>query len=150
MTLMRNSPNRVLAIIAGIVIIAVIVAAVFSSTRSIVRPKPGTPEASVQGYLTAVFAGKNTNAAELFAPESGCTVQDLDRAYVIKSARVDFLKTQVDGASAQVRIRVEIPSGGLFENSMIEDHTLRLVRLNLRWLLTGIPWPLYNCEVMPK
>ena len=147
---MRNSPNRILAIIAGVVIIAVIVATVFSSTRSIVTPKPGTPEASVQGYLTAVFAGKNTDAAEFLAPGSGCKVSDLDRAYITKNARVDLLKAEVDGESAQVWIRVEIPSSDLFENSMTEDHILRLSRVNERWLLTDIPWPLYNCEVLPK
>ena len=147
---LRNSPNRVLAIIAGVVIIAVVVVMVFSATRSVVTLNPGTPQGTVQAYLSAVFAGKNVKAAELLAPESGCKVQDLDRAYVIKSARVDLVRTEIDGESAQVWVRVEIPTSGPFESFMTEDHTFRLNRVNGGWLLTGIPWPLYNCAVMPK
>jgi hypothetical protein len=147
---MGNSPNRVLAIIVMVVLVAVLIVTVFSSTKSVLTPKPGTPEASVQDYLTAVFAGKNIKAAEFLAPESGCTVQDLDRVYVLKSARVDLVKMEVDSESAQIWIKVESPSGSPFETPMIEDHTLRLIRVNVRWLLTGTPWPLYNCLVVPK
>lgn len=147
---LRNSPNQVLAIIVGVVIIAVVVVMVFSTTRSVVRLNPGTPQGTVQAYLSAVFEGQNLKAAELLAPESGCKVQDLDRAYVIKNARVDLVKTEIDGESAQVWVRVEIPTSGPFESFMTEDHTFRLNHINQGWLLTGIPWPLYNCGVMPK
>lgn len=147
---LRNSPNRVLAIIVGVIIAAAILVTIFSSTKSIVQLDPGTPKGTVQVYLEAVFAGNNDQAAKFLAPESGCKVADLDRAYVMKNARVDFVKSEIVGDTAQVWVTVNIPTGGPFETFMTEDHTLRLIRVNGSWLLTGVPWPLYNCEVITK
>lgn len=146
----RNSPNRVLAIVVGLIIIIGIVVAVLSSTRSVVTLDPGTPQGTVQAYLKAVLEGNNENAAKFFAQDSQCKVQDLDRAYVNKTARVDLVKTETTADTAQVWVRVDMSSGGPFDSSMMEDHTFRLVRTNGIWFLTGIPWPLYDCGVITK
>lgn len=147
---LRNSPNRVLAIFVGVIIIAVIIVTVFSATKSAVTLDRGTPAGTVQAYLKAVLEGKNVEAAKFLAPESECSVTDLDRTYVIDTARVDLVDATIDGKDAQVRVKVEIPSGGPFEDFRTEDHTFRLIRSDGNWLLTGIPWPLYNCGVLKK
>ena len=147
---MSKSPNRVLAIVIGLIIIAVAIVTVLSSTRSAVVIDRTTPAGSVQVYLKAVLAGKNAEAAKMLSPESACTVTDVDRAYIVDTARVLLVDSTTEGTTAEVRVRVEIPSGSPLGDFMTEDHTFRLVNSNGTWLLTGIPWPLYDCGVMTK
>lgn len=146
---MNKSPNRVLAIVIGLVIVAVIIVTV-SSTRSAVVIDRTTPAGSVQVYLKAVLAGKNAEAAKMLSPESVCTVTDIDRAYIVDTARVLLVDSTTEGSAAEVRVRVEIPSGSPLGDYMTEDHTFRLINSGGTWLLTGIPWPLFNCGVMTK
>lgn len=147
---MSKSPDRILAIVIGILIISVAIVTVFSATRSAILVDRTTPAGSVQVYLKAVLAGKNAEASKVLSPESVCTVTDIDRAYIVDTARVLLLGSSTEGATAEVRIRVEIPSGSPFGDFMTENHTFRLVNSGGTWLLTGIPWPLYNCGVMTK
>lgn len=147
---MSRSPNRVLAIVIGLIIIAVAVVAILSSTKSAVVIDRSTPAGSVQVYLKAVLAGKNAEAGKMLSPESVCTVTDIDRAYIVDTARVLLVDSSTEGTTAEVRVRVEIPSGGPLGDFMTEDHTFRLVNSGGTWLITGIPWPLYDCGVMTK
>lgn len=146
---MSKSPNRVLAIVIGFVI-SVAIVTVFSSTRSTIVVDKTTPAGSVQLYLKAVLAGKSAEAAKMLSPESVCTVTDMDRAYIVDTARVLLLGSTTEGTTAEVRVRVEIPSSSPFGDFMTEDHTFRLVDSGGTWRLTGIPWPLFNCGVMTK
>lgn len=145
-----SSPNRVLAITVGALFIVAIIVAIFSAAKPEVVLDPKSPEGVVQAYLKAALEGNNQKAAQFFSAESVCDVQDLDRAYISDSARVDLVDSTIDGATAQVRIKVDIPTGGPFENFMTEDHTLRLALSGGQWLLTGIPWPLYDCGTAEK
>lgn len=86
----------------------------------------------------------------MLSPEGVCTVTDVDRAYIVDTARVLLVDSSTEGTTAEVRVRVEIPSGSPLGDFMTEDHTFRLVNSNGTWLLTGIPWPLYDCGVMTK
>ena len=147
---MSKSPNRVLTIVIGLIIIAVAIVTVLSSTKSAVVIDRSTPAGSVQVYLKAVLAGRNAEAAKMLSPESVCTVTDIDRAYIVDTARVLLVDSTTEGTTAEVRVRVEIPSGGPLGDFMTEDHTFRLVNSGGTWLITGIPWPLYDCGVMTK
>lgn len=134
----------------GLIIIAVAIVTILSSTKSAVVIDRSTPAGSVQVYLKAVLAGKNAEAAKMLSPESVCTVTDIDRAYIVDTARVLLIDSSTEGTTAEVRVRVEIPSGGPLGDFMTEDHTFRLVNSGGTWLITGIPWPLYDCGVMTK
>lgn len=147
---MNKSPNRVLALAVGLIIVLVAVVAVVSSTRSTLVIDKSKPAWAVQNYLKAFLAGKNAEAAKMISPESECTVVDVDRAYVIDNSRVVLLSTSTNGNTAEVRVRVEFPVNGPFGDSPTEDHTFRLTDSNGTWLLTGIPWPLYNCGMVTK
>lgn len=146
----RNSPNRGLIISIGVIFLAVTLVVIFSSTRSAVTLDRSTPAGTVQAFLQAALQGKNLEAAKFFAPNSGCDVHALDRAYVISTARVDLANVTTDGDTAQVRVKVEIPNGAPFENFMTEEHAFSLVNTNGTWLLDGVPWPLYDCVVPIK
>lgn len=147
---MGKNPNRVLAIVIGLIIVAVAIVAVLSSTKSTVVMDPSTPAGSVQAYLKAVLVGKDAEAATWLAPGGVCTVTDIDRAYIVDTARVLLVDSITTGSAADVRVRVEIPSGSPLGDVMTEDHTIRLIKSGGRWLITGIPWPLYNCGMYTK
>lgn len=146
---MASKANRVLGIIVGLTIIAAIVASVYGS-RTVKQLDRQTPAGVVQAYVSAALDGRNDIAAKYFASDSTCKVEDLDRAFINTSSRVTLVDTQVNGDQAIVRVTVEIPSGGPFESFNTESHSYRLVRENGHWLLSGIPWPLWDCGVITK
>lgn len=140
-----HSPNRILAVVVGALLLIAVIIVVLSASKSAVVFDRKTPAGVVQAYLKAAFDGKSDEAAKYLAPGSLCEVQDLDRAYVVKTVRVDLVDSTIDGKNARVRIIVDMPAAGPFENFATEDHTLRLIFSGGQWWLTGIPWPLYAC-----
>ena len=144
------SPNRILLIFVAVLILLALAVTFLSSKEPTLNLDPKTPAGTVQSYLTALLKGDHLAAAKFFAPESLCTVQDLDRLYSIDVARVVLVKTEIIGDSADVSVKVEFPSGAPFGNDMGEDHTFRLGRNGEQWLLKDIPWPLYDCGVISK
>lgn len=144
---MSSRPNRVLAIVVGVVVVLALVVAVLSANRPVAAYDEGTPEGVVQSYLTAVLKGDNDQAATYFAPASACDVSDLDRASVADSAQVYLVDTEVDGDSARVQVQLVMGGGGPFDTSEYsEDQAFRLTRSTEGWRLTGTPWPLWDCE----
>jgi hypothetical protein len=109
-----------------------------------------TPEGVAQSYLTAAFDGDFDRAADHIEAGGDCDADDLDRAYIENSARISLVDTSIDGERARVRIAAEIPSGGPLGGFYREEHTLRLVRIDDQWRLTGVPWPLYDCDATGK
>lgn len=147
---MGKSPNRVLAIVIGLIVVAVAVVAVLSATKSAVVIDRSTPVGSVQAYLKAILVGKGAEAATWLAPAGTCAVADIDRAYIVDTARVLLVDSTTTGSIAEVRVRVEISSGNPLGDVMTEDHTIRLIKSDGRWLIKGIPWPLYDCGMYTK
>jgi hypothetical protein len=142
---MRTSPNRILIIIGALVALAAIVALIMSVTRSDDAWDRSTPEGAVQAYLQAVQRGDNAEAASWFAPSSDCSVKDLDMAFAPRDVRVDLVSSDVTGQTARVVIQIAWGTPGPFDRRMGEQQTYRLIRSGDRWLLTGIPWPVYAC-----
>ena len=144
---MTSRPNRILAIVLGVIALIGVVAGVLSATRPVPEYDRGTPEGVVQAYLTAVIDGDHQDAVEFLAAESSCTVEDLDRSYLPDGVRVVLRDTEVDGDTAQVKVDVVMSSGGPLDGSeYAEQHTFRLTRARGGWLITGAPWPMYECS----
>jgi len=146
---MTNRANRVLLIIVSLTIVAAIVASIFGA-RSVKQLDPRTPAGAVQAYISNVLNGRNDLAVQHLTSDSPCKAEDLDRVYINSSSRVALVDTQFNGDHATVRVKVEIPMGGPFESFNIENHSYRLVQEGGRWLISGIPWPLWDCGVFPK
>lgn len=139
-----------LAIVVGLIIAAVAIVTILSSTKSAVVIDRSTPAGSVQAYLKAVLGGKDAEAAKWLAPAGSCTVTDIEKAYIVDTARVLLVDSTTTGSTSEVRVRVEIPSGTPLGDVMTEDHTFGLVKSDGKWLITGIPWPLYDCGMYTK
>lgn len=143
---MTSRPNRILAVVVGVIAAIGIVAGVLSATRQVPRYDRATPEGVVQAYLTAVIRGDHQQAVDLLTAQSSCTAEDLDRAYIPEDVRVLLRDTEVEGDTAQVKVEVVMPSGGPLEGSeYAERHTFGLTRTGDGWLITGAPWPMYEC-----
>lgn len=140
--------NRILAIALGAIAVLALVAAVISAGRPTERFDAGTPEATVQAYVEAALDGRADEAARWLDPRGDCDVEDLDRAGLagMTATRVVLADSRTSGDSATVEVELVFGSGGPFDSSEYrEKHTYRLTRSQGTWLLTGIPWPLYDC-----
>ena len=139
-----------LGIILSAILIIVAIVAIIAATRTATVFARTTPVGTVQAYLKDVLAGQNAEAAKLFAPASRCTATNLDRTYMVDTARVNLVSSKISGDTAEVRVVVEYPMNGPFGASSTQDHAFRLIKSSSTWLLTGIPWPLYDCGMLVK
>lgn len=133
--------NLILAII-----VVVIGALVFIASRGEnSRFETGSPEAIVQSYLRAMLERDNDRALSYFEAETTCDSSDLDRQYLSPDLTVDLIESKVTGDRAQVKMRIRYADNGLF-GSWSEDHSIGLTRVGGMWKITGVPWPLYECD----
>lgn len=146
----RATSNRILALIVIAALVLSAVAALVSSLREEVKYSTSSPEGVVQMYLTAIIEGKNDQAASYFVSDSTCDASDIDRAYVSETLRVNLISTSVDGNSAYVKIDANTGASGPFDDGYTESHTYRLSKESGRWLIEGIPWPLWDCGNLNK
>lgn len=135
---MRN----ILAVIALIAVTALVFIASRSDTTQF---ESGSPEATVQSYLQAMVDRDNDRALSYFASDTKCDSSDLDRQYVSPDLTVDLMDSKVTADRAQVKIRIRYSNDDLF-GGWSEDHTIGLSRIAGTWKITGIPWPLYECD----
>lgn len=138
-----------LAVVVGVLLLIVVAVVSLTVGRQVTTYDISEPEGVAQAYLQAAFDGDFDEAATFFEPESECDASDLDRAYLQEDVRVSLAGVDSDDERATVRITADIPDGGPFGGYYEERHTLRLVRIDDAWKLTGIPWPLYDCAT-PK
>jgi hypothetical protein len=146
----RATSNRILAVIVIAALALSAVAALVSSFREEVKYSTSSPEGVVQMYLTAIIEGKNDQAASYFVTDSECDASDIDRAYVSETLRVNLVSTSIDGNSAYVKIDANSGASGPFDDGYTESHTYRLSKESGRWLIEGIPWPLWDCGTVNK
>lgn len=145
---MRWSPNRVLAVVVGVLLLVALAVVSLTVGRGVTTYDITEPEGVAQAYLQAAFDGDFDEAATFFEPESDCDATDLDRAFLQNDVRISLAGVDTDDERATVRVTADIPDGGPFGGYYEERHTLRLVRVDEDWKLTGIPWPLYDCMTL--
>lgn len=144
---MSDRATRILlAAVAGLLLLAVIAAAL-SATRAGPRYAEGSPEATVQSYVVAAVAEDGEEAVRHLDPADGCTAAHIEQGWVNPRGRVVLRDTDVRGDEATVKIDVVVPSGGLLSSSeWASSETLHLRRADDGWLITGTPWPAYDCD----
>jgi hypothetical protein len=147
---MSKSHNRILALIIVLVAAAAALVLAITSNQQSTKFEPGSPEAVVQSFLVAMFDGDTDEAVKFLAASSPCNVNHLDRAWVQRNANIDLARVDVSGDTARVEVNVEFGSSDLFNSTYVESHNYRLEKTDENWLITGIPWPVYDCGVISK
>ena len=142
---MRTSANRMLGMTVATVAVIALAVGIITATQSPTSLDPDSPQGVVQQYMTAVFDHRNDDAAKFLDATGKCTVDDLDRYGMQQDARVDLTSSEVSGATARVTVSIEYGSGDPFGSGWSEEKTLRLAKVGSSWMITGIPWPLYDC-----
>ncbi len=140
---MRVRPGIILAVVAVLVVALAVVAAVVSSSRDRPTLDATTPEGVVQLYVRDLFNDDVAAAKKYLDPASNCE-DSLRDIYISDTARVAVIKTETKEDSATVQLQIEEGSGFDGGWSHSEDFTLR--RDSGTWLITGEPWPLYECQ----
>lgn len=136
-----------LAAVVGIIVLAALVTGLAGS-RDPVELEPGTPEAAVQSYLDAVVDRDSEAAIGMLGAGSGCTAEDFDNAYVGEDVHVSLREVRILGETARVDVVITTGSGEIIPTEWSEQQTFRLRQTGDEWLLSGTPWPLFECGVM--
>ncbi len=140
---MRVRPGIVLAVVAVLVVALAVVAALVSSGGDRPALDTTTPEGVVQLYVRDLFNDDVEAAAQYLDPASNCA-DSLSDIYISDTARVAVIDTETDGDTATVELQIEEGSG--LEGSWSHSENFTLRRDASTWLITGEPWPLYECR----
>lgn len=146
---MSTRPGRILAITVAALLLLAVVGAVLSTTRGNDRLPDGSPEATVQAYLEAVYAEDYGRAATYLDPEGACASRHYADLWVDPASRVVLRETWHQEGSGRALVDVEVVhgDGGPFgQDGWTEEQTFTLVEGADGWRLTEVPWPLHTCE----
>jgi hypothetical protein len=132
-------------LILGLIVVLIAALVFIASRGGSSRFDAGSPEATVQSYLQAMVDRDNDRALSYFEPETKCDASDLDRQYLSPDLTADLLDSSITGDRAQVKIRIRYADNDLF-GGWSEDHSIGLTRISGMWKITGVPWPLFECD----
>jgi hypothetical protein len=141
---MERLANRILVIVVAAMIALSALVVALAATRSPTQLDSRSPEGVVQAYLRAVLDGDHGAAARYLDPDGGCDAADLDQAGRPGPVRAALTRSVVDGPRAQVEVELTMGSAP-FGSGYRETSTFQLTRSGAGWLLTGSPWPLFDC-----
>lgn len=145
---MKSTPNIVLAIITGVIVILAIIAAIFAMRDREPNWPDDSPEAAVQAYVQAVVAEDLDAAIEKLDPELECTPEDLRNLYYPQDTAIALLQAHVQPDSATVAVEIG-NYGDPFLDPFVNEERFELIPdANEGWLITGNPWPVYDCGAM--
>ena len=140
--------NRLLTIMAIVVVALIAVAAVFVAVRDPATFDPDSPEGAVQAYVIAVIDGDDDAAHAVLSDElqTRCDVRDLrNRVADDSSSRITLIESAVDGDEARIEVEVTVThDDGPFEFSdWSYDERFELRLAAGEWRITAPPWPYY-------
>lgn len=136
-----------LGVVVGLLVVAALVTALLTA-RQPADLDPGSPEEAVQRYLDDVLDHDTEAAARVLDPAGPCTVADLDAAYVDDDVHVALREVHLSGSTARVDVAITTGSGGMIPSPWTEEQTFRLRLSGEEWLVTGAPWPLFDCGLV--
>jgi len=145
----RNLRTAITIGIPSTVLVLLVAAALVASRRDPVTYAEGTPEAAVQTYFDALIDHDASGAYELFTPalQSRCARPSSAEIDYLAIARVvlDEVTTSGDTATVRVSVTQDLDSGPFASGESTSTESLRLERINGRWLIGDLPWPYFSC-----
>jgi hypothetical protein len=137
--------NRALAVLLVSILLIIGTLAYLAGNRTVSSYPTGSPEAAIQNFLKAISERDTSLAQRYLEPKSNCDIEDLNRAVISPDLAVNLLKSTQDEESARIDIQIKYNSNTLFNDSHSEIQIIRLINIENKWKITGIPWPLYGC-----
>ncbi len=142
---MKERPNLVLAVVAGIVVLLAVVAGFLAVNRRAPDLDPSTPDGTVQLFVLAMLEGDDEEAVRFLDPSLGCEAP-LPDVYRPEGATMTLVDTEVRGDTAEVTVDITEQTGvGMF-GSWTHRETLRVRADGDRWLIQRDSWPIYSCK----
>lgn len=137
--------------VGGLVVVAVVVAAVAGALREPAVVAPDSPEGVVQAYLRAVLARDHAAAVGYLTDEASrrCPASAFRTTWVPDDVTADLEEVSVNGGEARVRVHLRTPVAPLALDAESSTEVFLLVREDDAWRLTGEPWPLTTCTEPP-
>jgi hypothetical protein len=140
------SPRRLGAILVGLVVVAVAIAAVVSTLRPVEDLDPNTPEGTVQAFFRALEARDYDAAHDLLGPDlaTDCTATDL-ATYISDFDRVVIEEVIPTGTRTLVRVEVRHldATDPLNPNTYTELLDFEVDREGGAPVISRLPWPFY-------
>ena len=143
---MRSRPNVVLLVIAALVVGLAVIAAVVSANRTTPSPDLATPEGVVQAYVVAVVDADQEKMESFLDPGLGCKAP-FPYFSPPQAASLALVSSRTSGSTATVVVEIsEGQGGGPFGGNYTHREDFSLVLRNDHWLISGNPWPVYQCK----
>lgn len=144
---MRSRPNVVLLVIAVLVVGLAVIAAVVSANRTTPSPDLSTPEGVVQAYVVAVIDGDQEKMETFLDPSLGCEAP-FPFFSPPQAASLSLVSSRTSGSTATVVVEISQGQGGgpFLGDNYTHREDFSLVLRGDRWLISGNPWPVYQCK----
>ncbi|MGO1384300.1 MAG: hypothetical protein ACTHWA_06255 [Arachnia sp.] len=140
---MSARPNIVLGVVAALVVALAIVAAVVSTGREHPTLDAATPEGVVQLYASALFNDDVSTAEAYLDPAIDCG-EYFQEYFISDTSRIVVLEAETDEDTARVDLQIEEGSG--IDGTWTHRESFTLRREADTWLITGNPWPFFECK----
>ncbi|MEZ5411681.1 MAG: hypothetical protein R2761_26845 [Acidimicrobiales bacterium] len=145
----RNVRTAITIGIPTVVLVLLVTAALLASRRDSVTYADGSPEAVAQSYFEALIDHDAGGAYELFTPalQSRCPRPPSAEVDYLAITRVVLDEVTTSGGTATVRVSVtqDLDSGPFGSGEVTNTETLRLEKIDGRWLIGDLPWPFFSC-----
>ena len=136
--------HRVLIGILAVIAVVAVLGAVVANSRQLVVD-PNSPEGVVQSYLGAVLDGDGAKAVRYLDPAGKCTEEDIDRYRMTDVTEARLVDVADQGTSVKVVVDLEMGGNGLMGDVWRDRQTFYVKDSNGAWVITGTPWPMYDC-----
>lgn len=146
-------PGTPILIGIGLLVVLAAVVAIALTGDSIRAYGPGTPEATAQAYVQALFEEDIDKAHGYLSHDlqTKCDPEDLDLWWVRDADSATFDEIRRDGEHAEIELRLKSRDYDLgiflFDSYDYSQETeLELDRLDGEWVITDATWPLAGCN----
>lgn len=150
-----SASTRWLAVVAGVIALAVVAGVIVSLTAGDEKAyPPGSPERAVQDYLHAVADRDVTLATSFLSDELVARCSTVSRDVIANRsssglrASLERVTTRGETAEVHVRITETYGDGPFGSNESSQTVVFTLLRSGDEWRITEQPWPLY-CPTVP-
>ena len=146
------TPGKPILIGIGVFVVLALLVAVALARSDVRSYAPGTPEATAQAYIQALFDEDSETAHGYLSTDlqAECEPGDLEPWWVRNADSASFDEVHNDGTHAEIELRLlsnEYDLGNFpFDSYDYSRETeLELDRVDGEWVITDATWPLAGC-----